>query len=334
MIITAQAYARAGLIGNPSDGYFGKTISFVIRNFCARVQLWESPHFEIIPGSGDLARFPSVKEFLRDQHLHGYYGGMRLIKAAIKRFNDFCSRNRVAIDHSRSFTISYTSDIPRLVGLSGSSAITVATLRALMAFYGVEIPIEQLPSLALSVEKDELGIAAGLQDRVIQTYEGIVYMDFAKELVTTRGYGIYERLRPPVTPPLYVAYDPDRAEVSDISHRNLRQLYDQGDVHVHAAMQRYREITDIAKEALMSGDWDALGKVMDENFDIRRTIMNIAPENLRMVQAARAVGAPAKFAGSGGAIIGLYKDGRHYQQIVDALAAQGCSVLRPLVFED
>ena len=25
MIITAHAYARAGLVGNPSDGYFGKT---------------------------------------------------------------------------------------------------------------------------------------------------------------------------------------------------------------------------------------------------------------------------------------------------------------------
>ena len=36
MIIAAHAYARAGLVGNPSDGYFGKTISFIIRNFAAR----------------------------------------------------------------------------------------------------------------------------------------------------------------------------------------------------------------------------------------------------------------------------------------------------------
>ena len=47
MIITTHAFARAGLVGNPSDGYFGKTISFVIRNFKATVRLWESPHFEI-----------------------------------------------------------------------------------------------------------------------------------------------------------------------------------------------------------------------------------------------------------------------------------------------
>ncbi len=333
MIIKSQAFARAGLIGNPSDGYFGKTISFVIRNFRARVQIWESPFFEIIPGHGDLARFNSVSDFLRDQRLHGYYGGMRLIKAAIKKFDDHCQKNQIRIDLSRSFTICYDSNIPRLVGMGGSSAITVATFRALMEFYNVEIQRQVLPSLALSVEKEELGIAAGLQDRVIQVYEGIVYMDFNRELLTTRGYGTYEPLQPDPVPPIFVAYDPDRAEVSDISHRSLRQLFDQGDETVVAAMQRYRELTDAAKVAMMKGDWDELGRLMDENFNIRRTIMDIAPENLRMIEVARSTGAPAKFAGSGGAIVGLYRDGRHYQQIVDALACVRCTVLRPLIFE-
>ena len=55
MIITAQAHARAGLVGNPSDGYFGKTISFVIRNFNATVRLWgvwTSPRGRIVPSRG------------------------------------------------------------------------------------------------------------------------------------------------------------------------------------------------------------------------------------------------------------------------------------------
>ena len=29
MIIRQKSFARAGLIGNPSDGYFGKTIAFI-----------------------------------------------------------------------------------------------------------------------------------------------------------------------------------------------------------------------------------------------------------------------------------------------------------------
>ncbi len=52
------------------------------------------------------------------------------------------------------------------------------------------------PNLILSVEKEELGINAGLQDRVIQTYGGLLYMDFSKELLDERGYGDYIPLDP------------------------------------------------------------------------------------------------------------------------------------------
>jgi glucuronokinase len=332
MIITAQAHARAGLVGNPSDGYFGKTISIIIRNFKATVRLWESPHFEILPTHGDLARFDNVESFLRDVRLNGYYGGLRLMKAAVKKFHDFARENGREL-HGKNFTLSFDSDIPRLVGLSGSSAIVVATFRALMKFYGYDIPLHLQPAIILSVEKDELGITAGLQDRVIQTHEGIVYMDFDRKLIEGRGYGEYIGLKPEKLPPLYVAYDPERAEISDIPHRNLRALFNSGDATVVSAMQKYRDITDRGRAALMSGDWDALGAVMNENFDLRRTIMPIAPENLRMVEVARGTGASAKFAGSGGAIIGTYRDGRQYQQLTDALAAIRCTILRPLIFE-
>lgn len=332
MIITSHAYARAGLVGNPSDGYFGKTLSFIIRNFKATVWLWESPHFEIVPTHGDLAKFDSVEAFLKDQRLHGYYGGMRLIKAAIKKFHDHCAKNDIELP-DRSYTVSFQTDIPRLVGLAGSSAIVVAMMRALMRFHDVTVPQHLLPSLAWSVEKEELGINCGLQDRVIQTYEGLVYMDFDRRLMEGRGYGDYEPLRPGRMPPLYVAYDPARAEISDVPHRNLRDLFNRGDEAVVGAMQRYRDLTDRGRAALLAGNWDELGKVMNENFDLRRSIMSVAPENLRMVEAARATGASAKFAGSGGAICGLYRDGRHYQQLVDALATLHCNVLRPIIYD-
>lgn len=332
MIITANAHARAGLVGNPSDGYFGKTISFIIRNFTATVTLWESPHFEIVQNEGDLSRYDSVAGFLRDQRLYGYYGGVRLMKAAVKRFHQYCADHGREL-HERNFTLSYKSDIPRLVGLSGSSAIVTATMRALMKFYEVDIPKAYLPTLTLSVERDELGINAGLQDRVIQTYEGIVFMDFEKSLIESRGYGNYEELRPAKLPPLYVAYDPQRAEISDVPHRNLRELWNRGDQTVHAAMKKLAELTDAGKRALTGGDWAELGRIIDANYAVRQSIMNIAPENHRMVETARKTGASAHFCGSGGAICGLYRDGSHYQDIVDALAAIRCTTIRPMIFE-
>ena len=189
MIIRTAAYARAGLIGNPSDGYFGKTISVIVRNFAARITLYESPDLVIVPSQQDHSRFKNIPDLVRDVKLNGYYGGVRLIKATIKRFAEYCTLHSIELPE-RNFTIEYQTNIPRQVGLAGSSGIITATLRALMQFCGVQgIPKETQPSLILSVERDELGISAGLQDRVIQVYEGAVYMDFRRDLVENEGRG-------------------------------------------------------------------------------------------------------------------------------------------------
>ena len=47
--IKQKSYARIGLLGNPSDGFFGKTISCLIKNFCAEVILEPSRNLKIIP---------------------------------------------------------------------------------------------------------------------------------------------------------------------------------------------------------------------------------------------------------------------------------------------
>jgi glucuronokinase len=330
MTHTGIAHARAGLVGNPSDGYFGKTISFIIRNFTAKVTIEESSHFEIVPTAGDFARHPSVDAFLRDQKLYGYYGGMRLMKAAVKVFCGYFHQSGTPLRQDN-FIARFESDIPRLVGLSGSSGIVVATFRALMSFYGVEIPRHLMPALVLSAERDELGITAGLQDRVIQTYEGLVYMDFDRALLESRGYGTYEVLQPAKMPPLYVAYDAARAEISDVTHRNLKALWEKGDPAVVGAMEKLRALVDRGRVAIESADWDTLHAITDENYEIRRSIMPIAPENQRMIDVARSAGASAKFAGSGGAICGIYHGEDQFQQLTRALEQINCVVLKPIV---
>src|ERR1041384_7287721 len=142
MFLTRQrAFARAGLLGNPSDGYNGKTIAFTIRNYWAEVVLYEWETVDIVLAGDDRAKFESVHDLARDVRLHGYYGGIRLIKATIKRFVEYCDARAIAL-HDRKFSVRYQTTIPRQVGLAGSSAIIVSTLRALMEFYDVRIPVE------------------------------------------------------------------------------------------------------------------------------------------------------------------------------------------------
>ena len=330
MLIKTQSFARAGFLGNPSDGYFGKTISFAFRNFSAEIVMYETPELGFVPGNVDDATFASPDDLLRDIQLFGYYGGIRLMKAVAKLFFLWCRERGIALP-ARNFTVRYTSNIPRLVGLSGSSAICTAMLKALQQFYGVAIPLEDAPTLCLEAERDELGIQCGLQDRVIQMYEGCVFMDFDKTLVESSGHGRYERLDPALLPRLYVAYDPQRAEVSGTYHKKLRVLFEEKKPDIVAAMGEFADIAQQGRDALLAGRPDKLPALVNANFDLRDRIFNVAPANRRMVLAARAAGAAAKFAGSGGAIVGIYEDDAQYERLVQALGAIGCQTIRPTI---
>ena len=332
-LLRRRAYARAGLVGNPSDGYNGRTVSFIIRNLWAEVVLYEWDEIEILWSSEDQSRFQSVHELAQDVRLHGYYGGVRLVKATIKRFVEYCDAQGLAL-HDRNFSIRYQSNIPRNVGLAGSSAIIVSTLRALMDFYEITIPLEVQPSLALSVETRELGITGGLQDRVIQCYEGLVSMDFSKDKMTVRaGYecGVYERLDPELLPPVYIAYCDELGEPTEIIHNNLRQRYDRGDADVVGAMTTFANLATEARQALQDRDVERLGRLIDTNFDTRRSICHLNPGHIEMIERARKVGATAKFAGSGGAIVGTYQDAAMFAALKQELGQIHCVVFKPII---
>ena len=330
MIIQTKAYARAGLIGNPSDGYFGKTISCIVKNFSARVSLYESPRLAILPQRCDRLEFRDFAELVEDVQLHGYYGGVRLIKAAIKRFADYCRERGRMID--RNFSLEYETDIPVRVGLAGSSAIVTATLRALMQFFGVDIPQPVLPGIILSVELDELKIGAGLQDRVIQVYEGVVFMDFDRERMTRDGHGRYEPLDPACLPPVYVAYHNSLAEGTEVTHNDLRSRFTRGEPAVLEGIRQWAALTQQARDLLVAGRGREIGPLMDANFDLRDRLIHISPGNRQLVEAGRALGAAVNFAGSGGAVVGSYDgDPARLRRLRTAYEAMGATLIVPQI---
>ncbi len=328
MIIRTVAHPRAGLIGNPSDGYFGKTIAFAFRNFCARIELWESPELELLPSRRDHSVFQSLESLHADVKLHGYYGGFRLLKAAAKAFFEYCQQRGIVLSKSN-FTMRYTSDIPNRVGLAGSSALITACLRGLMSFYGVSISRHSLASLVLHVENTELRIPAGLQDRVAQSYQGVVYMDFNRELMESRGYGHYELLDPEKLPPLYVAYREDLSEGTEVYHNDLRVRWQQGEPAVVQAMETWANLTLEFREAMENQDLAAMNRVINANFDLRASLYDVGDGNRDLIETARRAGASAKFAGSGGAIVGIFADDQVFSKLESALAPKGIRVIKP-----
>jgi glucuronokinase len=294
---TGVAHARAALLGNPSDAYGGKTIALAIRDFAARVTV----------GDGAAAA-----------------PGLDLVRAAAKRFRDHCRGLGAPVPEATSF--SWDTDIPREVGLGGSSALVIATLRALAGAHGIELEPPTLARIALAAETEELGIAAGPQDRVAQAYGGLTYMDFGAS-----PDGACERLDPSLLPPLFLAYRRDAATASGDAHAQVRARHRGGDREVIETMRAIGELAERGREAILAADHAALGELMSANVELRARIMRLDPRHLRMADLARSLDCAANYAGSGGAIIGIFGQGATLEELREAFAAEGCELISPQV---
>ncbi len=333
MIIETHSYPRAAVIGNPSDGYFGKTIAFLFSNFKASVQLYHSPDLKIYPQGMDITSFNSIHHLVENVNLKGYYGGIRLLKATIKVFYDYCNKQNIKIDN-RNFTIRYHSDIPLRLGLAGSSAIITACMKALMSFYAVDIPKPIMANLVLSVETEELGIAAGLQDRVTQAYEKPVFMDFNKKDMERQGYGNYRTLDADGFQNMYIAFRKNLSEGTEVVHNNLKARYNIGEKVVLEAMEKWIGLTDAYCSALKENNQQKIHDLINANFDLRRNLIPISKGNIEMVEAARSVGASAKFTGSGGAIIGTYTNEEMFSKLEETLDKKEIEVIKPNIVNE
>ena len=76
-----------------------------------------------------------------------------------------------------------------------------------------------------------------------------------------------------------------------------------------------------------------LKDTLDQNFDRRLSISEQDPRNVDLVMRARSVGAHAKFAGSGGAVVGVYEDEEMYGRLEAAYAGTDTKVFKPRVVD-
>ena len=323
------AYPRAALIGNPSDGFGGMTISFVFSDFRAEVRLEEHDSIEVLPGRVDHLKWSDLDEFSHSVNAMGYYGGLRLLKATLLVFVKHCKEQEINL-HSKGFNLSYETNIPVLLGLSGSSAIISACLRALGSWYGVKMEPWLLANLAWQVETEELGIPAGLQDRVAQAYNYPVFMDFDQGHFNSNPYGKYEKLKRPLRN-IYIAYADTLAEGSEKTHSNLRERFNNGETPILEAIERWKALTLRFRDALEESDFNTMNDCINANFDLRDSLANLNPDQVALIELARKSGASAKFCGSGGAIIGMYKDEKMLKRLKSSFKKNNVNILLPKI---
>lgn len=320
-VARAAVPARSALVGNPSDGFGGATIAFALPELEAVVQAEPAVGAELQAGDEGLG-FDDLAALVA-AGTRGEYpaaGPLRLLMAAAKRFAE---REGDLGDRGMRLQV-VGSSIPPGVGLAGSSAIVIAALRALAELFGRRIEQYDLPLLAQACETEELGSPAGLQDRVVQALGGLVFMDFDPS--HPRG-GRFEPLDPDLLPPLFVAWRGDAATDSGAVHRDAHERFAAGDPEVVATMAEIGALARRALTPLTVRDSAGLGVLMERNFELRKRIYDLDPRHVELVEIAQRRGAPANYTGSGGAIVGLFRDEDHLSELREALSARGCELL-------
>jgi len=160
-MIKHRTHGRVGILGNPSDIYFGVVISSTLKDLYVDGKIKETNKFKFTINNSEDIKLDSLilnsLKFLKNQ---GY--------------------------DVKEFEINFESNIPKQGGLAGSSAIIINLLLGLDELFDLKLEKRQLAHYSTKIERDVIGIIAGPSDRFIITIGGVMYMDF-----TSKDYNSY-----------------------------------------------------------------------------------------------------------------------------------------------
>jgi len=309
---TSSACARVGLLGNPSDLYGGKCLSYTIDR---RAWVSVSRHdgnFPLVRSEED------VGVVLTEDSEYG--GRHDLILALVKKLDLF----------NEQLLIKYSTEIPVGAGLAGSSAILIAMTRALNGMFGWDMEKSEIAEIALRAELDELGIAAGFQDRYSISHGGITYMDFTgkERMHEDDPYGVVTDLGE-IEIPFFLCFS-HHPKASSMVHNPVRRRYERGDKAIERAMREIAGLAEQGAGALKARDWQYIGRLMRTNTALRTKAGSSLKTDLTVIQRMIGLGAlGAKVAGSGGAIVVLTEE--EELQTVFSNASREYPCMRPTI---
>ncbi len=287
MRIVATAPGRAGIVGNPTDGYGGSVISCSLAAR-ARVVIEDADEFRV--QVGELATvFRAKRDYLLKNDRFD------VVRAVMQ----FFGRTDLKV------SVTVTTDVPVQGGLSGSTAILASLVAAFMKMWGRETSRYHLAETLRIIELNYLKIHCGYQDHYMTTFGGINFMDFREKenyrRLADEIYATVEPLTPHVSQlPFLLAHSGIR-HVSGAVHLPIRERWLEGEKIVVEGYERISAIARRGKRALIERDWETLADLMNENHRIQHEISHVGERNLRMMNAAIENGAlAAKLAGAGG----------------------------------
>jgi galactokinase/mevalonate kinase-like predicted kinase len=311
-MIRASAPGRAGIVGNPTDGYGGTVIA---TSLAERATVTLTPASEtLLEIGGHLALIRSRDDLVLDGSFTD------IAKAVLTQFD--------SAPTEKPFHLTAETNIPIQAGLSGSTALLVAILGAVLHLLDLNLNRYEIAELARKIEFEVMGVTCGFQDQYMAAFGGLNLMDFrGKEPHAPVEGPVFATVEPlgPYVPamPMILANTGVR-RLSGSVHKGLRERWIEGDPEVVRGYERITALAREAKTALLAADWACLGEAMNENHAIQRDLGGSGEANERLIAAALKAGAwGAKLAGAGhgGTIAVLHPEPEAAMQAMEAAGA-------------
>lgn len=321
-IIRSKAPLRLGLAGGGtdvapfSDMYGGAILNATISMYARAT---------ILPGSDGKIRFRLLdkKELLEFEAREQipFDGQHDLIKGIYNRIvRDFLHK-------PISFELSTYVDAPPGSGLGSSSTLVVAILGAFAEWLDIPLGEYDLAHLAFEIERVDLNMAGGKQDQYAATFGGVNFMEFFRDdKVIVNPLRIRERYLNELSHNL-VLYHTETSRLSNTIIEEQRKNVLAGNEQSLEAMHRLKEQSVMMKEALLIGDLDKIGEILDFGWKFKKKMANgISNPMLDEIYEAAirngALGGKVSGAGGGGFMF-FYCPDNTRSAVIDALQQFG-----------
>ncbi len=251
-----------------------------------------------IKGKKDIIITPQVKE-------------SRFVEESIRFF-----KKKFKVD--KSIRIKTFGDFSHRVGLGSSSAVTVATFKALSVLFDKKLTQKDFFDLSYQVSLSIQKVGSGF-DIAAATYGKTTYFVSGGKVINSLEVGDL---------PLVVGYSGVKADTPKLI-KKVSQTYFSKNEQTKEIFKKISRLVEKAKASILSKNYKELGLLMNENHRLLKALKVSTPKLDNMVEAALRAGAwGAKLSGAGGGdcMIALVSEDKR-KSVEAAIKKQGGEII-------
>ena len=195
-------------------------------------------------------------------------------------------------------------DIPAGTGLGSSSTVTVGALHAMHAYQNRWVPASQLASEACQIEVDILGKPIGYQDQYIAAFGGLRFIEFRRDgQITVDNVAVKAEILKRLSEKLLLFYTGVTRTADEILVDQKEKIGQNGDI-----LRRLKEMAFVARSALIAGELDRIGDLLDESWMLKKQLAKgisngLLESSYTAARQAGALGGKVTGAGGGGFLL-------------------------------